>query len=141
MAARTKGIRMQGQTIETSTKHPPMDRFVYRMLAGIALAICVLNAGFVLNMRFQRLPNLERVVESVKLESIGRGGELLMKWNFIANAAAMLALGLSIAAFWKLGRSQIVLAYLISFIAIGTTVAAEIAITRVWTRILSRVLQ
>ncbi len=118
----------------------PFDPFVYRMLAGIVLGISVLNEGFILNMRFQRIPNLQRVVENIKLDSIGRGGEMLLKWNFLANAAGMLALGLSIAALWKLARTQIVAAYFISFIAIGSTLATEIAITRVWTRVLSKAL-
>lgn len=130
-------------TQNTPVTSKPFDPFVYRMLAGMVLGIATLNAGFLINMRFQRIPNLQRVIESVKLDSIGRGGEFLIEGPFqvLANSIAMLALGFSIAALWKLGRSQIVAAYFLSFVAIGTTVAMEITITRVWTRVLAKLLQ
>ncbi len=132
---------MQGQTLENPTSRPPIDRFVYRMLAGIVMGIAVLNAGFATNTHLQRIPNLKRVLESVKLESVGRGGEWLLNRHFLVTSAAIGALGVSIGAFRNPTRSVIVFSYSLNFIAIAMTIAAEVAITRVWTRILSRVLQ
>lgn len=119
----------------------PVDPFVYRMLAGIVLGASILNFGFAANLHLQRIPNLQRVIESVKLDNIGRGGEWLLEKHFLLLPAAGIAVGVSIGAFWKLGRSQLVLAYLINFVSIAMTLAAEVANTRVWTRVLSKVLQ
>lgn len=120
---------------------PPVDTFLYRLLAAINCGLLLLILGFALNLAYQRIPNLHRVVENARLESIGRGGERLFEhtWTLVAIPAMAIAVG--IVALARPGRRLLAGAFGLTFISIAVTLAAEVALTRVWTRVLGKLLQ
>jgi len=119
----------------------PVDTFLYRLLAAINCGILLLVFGYGLNMKYQRIPNLQRVVESTKLESIGRGGERLFENTWVLVALPAAAAGVGLTALMRPGRRLLATAFALSFVTIAVTIAAEVVTTRVWTRVLGKLLQ
>ena len=124
----------------TPLDKPPLDRFLYRLLAAIGCGIAILTAGFDVNIAFQRIPNLRRVVDNLHWNDIGRGGVWLFACPWLPLSMATLALLVSLTAFARPRRGVLATAFLVNFAAIGLTLAAEIAASRVWTRVLSKLL-
>lgn len=120
---------------------PPVDAFLYRLLAAINCGILLLVLGYGLNMKYQRIPNLQRVVESTRLENVGRGGERLFENTWVLVALPAVAAGVAVIALVRPARGLLASAFALSFISIAVTIAAEVATTRVWTRVLSKLLQ
>lgn len=124
-----------------NTPSPPVDTYLYRLLAAVSFGILLLVFGFGLNMKFQRIPNLQRVVENARLESIGRGGERLFEYTWVLVALPASSAGVALAALWRPSRRQLTAAFALSFMSIAVMLAAELAATRVWTRVLGKLLQ
>jgi len=112
---------------------PPMDRFLYRLLAGISAGLAVMIAAFAANQAFQRIPNAQRVMQERHVNSVGRIGELVFAHPYVALGAAVAALLVSAAAFVRLQRPLLTGAFVCNFIAAGLTVGTEVALSRVWT--------
>ena len=111
---------------------PPMDRFLYRLLAGIAAGVAVMILAFAANQAYQRIPNAQRVMQERHIDSVGRIGELLFAHPYVALGAAVAALLVSVAAMIRLQRPLLAGAFICNFIAAGLTVGTEVALSRVW---------
>lgn len=116
-----------------SALSPPIDRFLYRLLAGTAVGLAIMIAAFAANQAFQRIPNAQRVMQERHIDAAGRIGEQLFAHPYLALGAAVAALLVSAAAVIRLQRPLLAGAFVCNFIAAGLTVATEVALSRVWT--------
>ena len=117
---------------------PPADTFLYRLFAATSCGIAVITAGFAANLALQRIPTLQRAAENyVGLHSVGRAGDFVFEHPYWPLIAASLALIASVVAFATIRKSAMAVALICNFGAMGLTLAAEVAMSRVWTRMLT----
>jgi len=111
----------------------PLDKFLYRLLAGIAAGCALLIGGFAANQAFQRIPIAQNVQRDFAVSSVGRAGELLFEHPYVPMGVAALALVISLAAMAYVHRGLLATAYICNFAAAGVMIATEVALSRVWT--------
>ena len=111
----------------------PLDKFLYRLLAGMAAGTALLLSAFAANQTYQRIPIAQRVMRNHAISSVGRAGEFLFAYPYVALTAAVFAFVVSLAALAWVRRPLLVAAFLSNFAAAGVMIATEVALSRVWT--------